>query len=50
MSSSRPSGAPPAESAELDGPHDLRGKDWWAAVKRTVREFSSDSLTDWALR
>ena len=48
MSSSRPSGAPPAESAEPDGPQDLRGKDWWAAVKRTVREFSSDSVTDWA--
>jgi membrane protein len=48
MSSSRRSGAPPAESAEPDGPQDLRGKDWWAAVKRTVREFRTDNLTDWA--
>jgi membrane protein len=31
-----------------DEPTDLRGRGWWAALKRTVREFKEDNLTDWA--
>jgi YihY family inner membrane protein len=29
-------------------PTDLPGGSWWAAVKRTVREFRIDNLSDWA--
>jgi membrane protein len=29
-------------------PTDLGGRGWWAALKRTVREFKEDNLTDWA--
>jgi membrane protein len=29
-------------------PTDLPGGSWWAAVKRTVREFRVDNLSDWA--
>ncbi|RKN51094.1 YihY/virulence factor BrkB family protein [Micromonospora endolithica] len=31
-----------------DSPTDLPGTGWVAALRRTVREFSDDSLTDWA--
>ncbi|MFF5171702.1 YihY/virulence factor BrkB family protein [Micromonospora sp. NPDC000089] len=31
-----------------DSPTDLPGSGWVAALKRTVREFQEDSLTDWA--
>jgi membrane protein len=30
------------------GPTRLRKRSWWAALKRTVREFKDDNLTDWA--
>jgi membrane protein len=29
-------------------PTDLGAGGWWAALKRTVREFKEDNLTDWA--
>jgi membrane protein len=29
-------------------PADLGTRGWWAALKRTVREFREDNLTDWA--
>jgi membrane protein len=29
-------------------PTDLGGRGWWAALKRTVKEFREDNLTDWA--
>jgi membrane protein len=29
-------------------PTDLGGRGWWQALKRTVREFKEDNLTDWA--
>src|SRR5215213_604927 len=29
-------------------PTQLPGGSWWAAVKRTVREFQVDNLSDWA--
>ena len=31
-----------------DEPTDLGRRGWWAALKRTVREFKEDNLTDWA--
>jgi membrane protein len=31
-----------------DEPTDLGGRGWWAALKRTFREFREDNLTDWA--
>jgi membrane protein len=31
-----------------DEPTDLGGRGWWGALKRTVREFKEDNLTDWA--
>jgi YihY family inner membrane protein len=33
---------------EPQGPTQLPGGSWWAAVKRTVREFRVDNLSDWA--
>ena len=38
----RDSGRPP------ERPTQLPGGSWWAAVKRTVREFQVDNLSDWA--
>jgi membrane protein len=29
-------------------PTDLRARSWWGVLKRTVREFREDNLTDWA--
>ena len=31
-----------------DSPTDLGGKSWGAVLKRTVKEFKDDNLTDWA--
>jgi membrane protein len=31
-----------------DTPTDLEASSWWATLKRTVREFREDNLTDWA--
>ena len=31
-----------------EGPTDIKGRGWWAVVKRTVKEFREDNLTDWA--
>ena len=31
-----------------DGPTDLSRRSWWEVLKRTVREFGHDNLTDWA--
>jgi membrane protein len=31
-----------------DEPTDLGGRGWWAALKRTGKEFKQDNLTDWA--
>ena len=41
MARFRDNGAP-------DEPTDLGARGWWAALKRTVREFKEDNLTDWA--
>jgi len=31
-----------------DGPASLSKRSWWGILKRTVREFREDNLTDWA--
>jgi membrane protein len=31
-----------------ESPEDLRKPTWWGVLKRTVREFREDNLTDWA--
>jgi membrane protein len=37
-----------ANGAAPDSPSDLRARSWWGVLKRTVREFRQDNLTDWA--
>ena len=39
---------PRANGTTPDGPTDLRARSWWGVLKRTVREFREDNLTDWA--
>jgi membrane protein len=34
--------------AEAKTPTDLERRSWWGVLKRTVREFREDNLTDWA--
>ncbi|MEA2396826.1 MAG: rane protein, partial [Thermoleophilaceae bacterium] len=31
-----------------DHPGELGGRSWWGVLRRTVDEFQSDNLTDWA--
>jgi membrane protein len=31
-----------------ESPADVEGRGWWQVLKRTVREFREDNLTDWA--
>jgi membrane protein len=31
-----------------EGPADLPARSWWGVLKRTVKEFRDDNLTDWA--
>jgi membrane protein len=31
-----------------EGPTELSKRSWWAVLKRTVRKFGKDNLTDWA--
>ena len=33
---------------EPDQPTELGGRGWWHSLKRTVKEFKEDNLTDWA--
>ena len=37
-----------AAGSEPEGPTELPKRSWWAVLKRTVREFGKDNLTDWA--
>jgi membrane protein len=39
---------PPPPDAGPDSPTELPRDSWWAVLRRTVREFQDDSLTDWA--
>src|SRR3989440_11167514 len=41
-------GATEASNGTPDHPGELEGRSWWAIVKRTVKEFQGDNLTDWA--
>src|SRR3954447_21833625 len=36
------------DGAAPEGPTDIQGHGWWAVIKRTVKEFRADNLTDWA--
>src|SRR3954462_8454803 len=31
-----------------EGPADLPARSWWGVLKRAVREFRADNLSDWA--
>ena len=37
-----------AAGSSPEGPTELPQRSWWAVLKRTVREFGRDNLTDWA--
>jgi membrane protein len=37
-----------AKAEQPETPATLSGAGWWGALKRTVREFREDNLTDWA--
>jgi membrane protein len=48
-------GRPPADQAGSHGagdapdqPTEMNRRSWWGVLKRTVREFREDNLTDWA--
>ena len=45
---SQTSEAAQAIHAAPEGPTKLGGRSWWGVLKRTVREFREDNLTDWA--
>jgi membrane protein len=36
------------DAAAPDGPTDLSGRSWLGVLKRTIKEFKADNLTDWA--
>jgi membrane protein len=38
----------PANERAPEEPTDLKTKSWWGVLKRTIREFREDNLTDWA--
>ncbi|HET8684834.1 MAG TPA: YihY/virulence factor BrkB family protein, partial [Micromonosporaceae bacterium] len=40
--------APAGPDEGPESPTELAGESWWAVLKRTVREFMDDNLTDWA--
>ena len=44
----RGSTAPDTNGRAPEEPTDLRARSWWGVLKRTVREFREDNLTDWA--
>jgi membrane protein len=41
---------PPARAGEAvpEGPFELSRRSWWSVLKRTVKEFQQDDVTDWA--
>ncbi|HSD80434.1 MAG TPA: YihY/virulence factor BrkB family protein [Solirubrobacteraceae bacterium] len=43
----REDGRRPAER-KPDDPTDVGARGWWATIKRTVKEFKEDNITDWA--
>jgi membrane protein len=38
----------PSPDAGPDSPTEISGKGWFAALKRAIKEFSEDNVTDWA--
>ncbi|MEV6878971.1 YihY/virulence factor BrkB family protein [Amycolatopsis sp. NPDC051128] len=36
------------QAKEPDGPGELPRRSWWGVLKRTVKQFNRDGLTDWA--
>jgi membrane protein len=38
----------PGNGGAPDNPTDIKGRSWGAVLKRTVKEFREDNLTDWA--
>jgi membrane protein len=46
--SKRTATAPPGPEAGPDKPTQLGKRSWWNVVKRTIKEFQGDNLTDWA--
>jgi membrane protein len=48
QNSQRGSSPEPTRQAPAKGPTGLTRRSWWAALKRTVKEFKDDNLTDWA--
>jgi membrane protein len=38
----------PGPEAGPESPTELRGTGWWAALKRTLKEFQEDNISDWA--
>ena len=38
----------PGPDAGPDSPTELAGTGWWAALKRTLKEFQEDNISDWA--
>src|SRR4051812_34602850 len=43
-----PTDPPDGPTDPPDGPTDLPKESWMAVLKRTIREFREDNLTDWA--
>src|SRR5688500_13557147 len=43
-----PERASGTEERAPESPSDLKTRSWWGVLKRTVREFREDNLTDWA--
>ena len=43
-----PNGPEPGGEGAPDKPTDLSGGSWWGAVKRALKEFKRDNVTDWA--
>ena len=39
---------PDVNGSAADNPTDLRARSWFGVLKRTVKEFREDNLTDWA--
>src|SRR3954452_14540242 len=37
-----------ASTRAADTPTDMKGGSWMGTLKRTIREFKQDNLTDWA--
>jgi membrane protein len=37
-----------AEAGAPEKPSDLVGRSWWGALKRSLREYKDDNLSDWA--